>query len=306
MSQIWRGIGGGIEVLENVNEMADLPDISTVDSEGVWYIESGEFGPDYIAPTNWDSSAGEFTNWFSLFDGQILADVPDSVIHHYNPSNFTESIWPDEEGDSDMDTINGLSFNSSAFDSDDDGGVAGDGEDDYGQTDTMGDFGSNMTSNFAIVVGFEALTESQGRLLGIRNNIDDTRLQLQTQSTANSGNDTIKLLLMDSGGDLIAGEGPEVTDGEAYLAIINKTGNSANDIEIYLNDVENNVANSIRDEDFSNPSDFDIPMTYFAESDEGTIHNHTDPTFSHIFWFDDSLNLDERENVADVYGWYSD
>ena len=80
MSQIWRGVSGGIEVLENVNEMADLPDISAIDSEGVWYIESGGFGPDYIAPTNWDSSAGEFTDWFSLFDGRILSDIPDSTI----------------------------------------------------------------------------------------------------------------------------------------------------------------------------------------------------------------------------------
>ena len=83
MSQIWRGVSGGIEVLENVNEMADLPDISTIDSEGVWYIESGGFGPDYIAPTNWDSSAGEFTDWFSLFDGQILANIPNSVVDNF-------------------------------------------------------------------------------------------------------------------------------------------------------------------------------------------------------------------------------
>ena len=81
MSQIWREVGGGIEVLENINEVADLPDISTIDSEGVWYIESGEFGPDYIAPTNWDSTAGEFTDWFSLFDGQILADIPDRQVY---------------------------------------------------------------------------------------------------------------------------------------------------------------------------------------------------------------------------------
>ena len=87
MSQIWRGMSGGIEVLENVNEMADLPDISTIDSEGVWYIESGEFGPDYIAPTNWDSGAGEFTDWFSLFDGRILADLPDSVVDDFERDN---------------------------------------------------------------------------------------------------------------------------------------------------------------------------------------------------------------------------
>ena len=84
MSHVWRGMSGGIEVLENVNEMADLPDISTIDSEGVWYIESGEFAPDYIAPTNWDATAGEFTDWFSLFDGQIIRAIPDSVVDNFN------------------------------------------------------------------------------------------------------------------------------------------------------------------------------------------------------------------------------
>ena len=97
MSQIWRGVSGGIEVLENVNEMADLPDISTIDSEGVWYIESGGFGPDYIAPTNWDSSAGEFTDWFSLFDGQILVDIPDAV-----------AVRPDDDDAEDRDDAFGL------------------------------------------------------------------------------------------------------------------------------------------------------------------------------------------------------
>ena len=104
MSQIWRGVSGGIEVLENVNEMADLPDISTINSEGVWYIESGGFGPDYIAPTNWDSSAGEFTDWFSLFDGRILADIPGSEdLHaHYDAQTLNLSdgeavnVWEDE------------------------------------------------------------------------------------------------------------------------------------------------------------------------------------------------------------------
>ena len=105
MSQIWRGVSGGIEVLENVNEMADLPDISTIDSEGVWYIESGEFGPDYIAPTNWDSSAGEFTDWFSLFDGRILVDIPD-------PDVYLQDDWGDnklqDRDDSGTTTYNGV------------------------------------------------------------------------------------------------------------------------------------------------------------------------------------------------------
>ena len=101
MSQIWRGVSGGIEVLENVNEMADIPDISTINSEGVWYIESGEFGPDYIAPTNWDSSAGEFTDWFSLFDGLILVDIPDSVVSR-----------PDDDDSISDSTERGLVFES--------------------------------------------------------------------------------------------------------------------------------------------------------------------------------------------------
>ena len=92
MSQTWRGMGGGIEVLENVNEMADLPDISAIGSEGVWYIESGEFAPDYIAPTNWDSSVGEFTDWFSLFDGRILGDIPDPW-----PESYLIEDWGDNQ-----------------------------------------------------------------------------------------------------------------------------------------------------------------------------------------------------------------
>ena len=109
MSQIWRGMSGGVEVLENVNEIADLPDISTINSEGVWYIESGAFAPDYIAPTNWDSTAGEFTDWFSLFDGQILVGIPDSVeLHaHYDFSREDGSLPIADVSDNNFDLDQG-------------------------------------------------------------------------------------------------------------------------------------------------------------------------------------------------------
>ena len=136
MSQIWRGVSGGIEVLENVNEMADLPDISTIDSEGVWDIESGEFGPDYIAPTNWDSSAGEFTDWFSLFDGQILADIPDNAVAQWVADDIevddgeTVTEWEDRVNGYDLTNEGSPTFRESEGEMNEEPAVELDGDSD--------------------------------------------------------------------------------------------------------------------------------------------------------------------------------
>ena len=94
MSQQWREIGGGIEVLSDVDAVSELPGIATIDEEGVWYIENGALAPDYIGPTNWDVDEGQFTDWFSLFDGQVLGEIPDSVVSHL------DWWWPIQENDS--------------------------------------------------------------------------------------------------------------------------------------------------------------------------------------------------------------
>ena len=79
----------GIQVLSDINSVDDLPEAADVESEAVWYIESGDFAPDYIAPSFWDGQ--QFTEWISLVDGEVLDGIPDSVVTRPADDNSTSS-----------------------------------------------------------------------------------------------------------------------------------------------------------------------------------------------------------------------
>ena len=79
----------GIQVLSDINSVDDLPEIADVESEAVWYIESGDFAQDYIAPSFWDGE--QFNEWISLVDGEVLDGIPDSVVSRPDDDNDTSS-----------------------------------------------------------------------------------------------------------------------------------------------------------------------------------------------------------------------
>jgi len=169
MSQQWREIGGGIEVLSNIDAVDELPDIATIDEEGVWYIESGELAPDYVGPTNWDSGEGQFTDWFSLFDGQILSAIPDSVDYQYLASDLDlndddeVTSWDAAIGDLTL-TGSGATFKVGTFDGEHDCiKFDADSSDDLGES-----FSSAVSQPYTVGLAVES-TGSLGRIFDSNN-----------------------------------------------------------------------------------------------------------------------------------------
>ena len=82
MTQQWKPTGGrfDVEPLENINEVADLPDLAQLDEAQIYSIRSGEFAPDYVVPWAWDATAEEYQEWRSTVDGQAIRDIPDILI----------------------------------------------------------------------------------------------------------------------------------------------------------------------------------------------------------------------------------
>ena len=82
MTQQWNPTGGrfDVEPLENINEVADLPDLAQLDEAQIYSIRSGEFAPDYIVPWAWDSTEGEYQEWRSTVDGQVISDIVGIVL----------------------------------------------------------------------------------------------------------------------------------------------------------------------------------------------------------------------------------
>ena len=76
---------GEIVTLDNINERHDLPPLAEIDSPDVYEIRTGELGTDYLVPMQ-DGST-DFNEWYSLVDGQIIVDIPDSVVDNFNDAD---------------------------------------------------------------------------------------------------------------------------------------------------------------------------------------------------------------------------
>ena len=107
MTQQWKPTGGrfDVEQLENINEVADLPDVTQLDEAQIYSIRSGEFAPDYVVPWDWDATAEEYQEWRSTVDGQVILDIPDSVLNpdpndldHFDGATGSWSITDDPSG----------------------------------------------------------------------------------------------------------------------------------------------------------------------------------------------------------------
>jgi len=235
----------------------------------------------------------------------VFSAIPDSVVYQYLTSDFTTSNWPDNEGGSDIDTISGLSKDDTAFDGD--GGVSGDGNSDYGQSDTMGSYGSGLDSTWAFAYRFNT-TDDSGSAVHVGTYESDASHEFMIGCMGFAGNSVTKLnFQMDgvngSSDRIIIQSTTTVTDGSDHIAILNKEGtdNDASDFNFYFApdspELDINTDNSFTTEDFTNP------MTYFAQNDgSGGTRRHADLTIDTPMWFGSSLNQSERHQVFNFYG----
>jgi hypothetical protein len=98
------------------------------------------------------------SDWFVANDLDYVGAIPDTLRNQYLVGDFTTSNWPDSEGTVDIDTISGLTFDSTAFGGG--GGVVGGGSD-YGVSQSMDDWGNNVfPTEWAISFQFEDYTET--------------------------------------------------------------------------------------------------------------------------------------------------
>ena len=93
MTQQWNPSGGGFDVepLENINEVADLPDLAQLDEAQIYSLRSGNFAPDYVVPWAWDASTEEYQEWRSTVDGQAISDIP--VVSVWDNKENTQEFW---------------------------------------------------------------------------------------------------------------------------------------------------------------------------------------------------------------------
>jgi len=191
--------------------------------------------------------------------------TPSSVVHQYLEPNFTTSTWIDSVGNGDM-SVSGL--NSSTFNNGDPS-VFSPGSGQFG----LANGPQNLPEKQTFGVGFTVEgTDNTGptRWFGSRDSggqfvvndsdfFDGSNGELLVQFTdANNNNLTVET-------------NQQIMDGVRHTVIINKNGNSANDIDIYFDDMTTPVSFVIRANDAFDHTNYlnNQDMAFFALNNIG-------------------------------------
>jgi hypothetical protein len=218
-------------------------------------------------------------------DGQtvFVAGPPDSVDHQYKAPEFA-SPWPDAVGNVDM-SISGLT--SSTFSNGEDS-VAGDGAS-HGEADIT-DLGSQTQFGIAFTAEYSNIS-STGFFLG--QNDGGVNFTVETASGE------VGLRINDGSNNIDAVSTDQYDDGSVHAIVINKTGNSASDIQIYVDDMANNVA-TVSISGTINPASYSNarPFYFFARNDDGSESGAIDADMGTIETNSSPYSLSERESFV--------
>jgi len=199
-------------------------------------------------------------------DGTILYSaepaIPDSVVNQYTAENFS-SPWPDNIGNSDM-TVSGLV--SDSF-SNGEASVFGDGTDDYGLASKPIDLPENETFGvaftFSTIEGSDLSTWFQG-------SDENSSFGVRDSDFEDSSTGELFITMSDDNGNFLSVEtNSSYTDGNIHAVVINKTGNSAADIDVFVDDMDTPVSTTTIEDDPFDHTNYDNAedLGFFARND---------------------------------------
>lgn len=234
----------------------------------------------------------------SLFDA-----IPDSVINQYLYEDFSTSEWTDSIGSLGLTTISGLQGDGTAFGGE--GGVESPNAGDYAQDGQFTFLQNNYYSEWAVAFGFST-TDDSAFLWGV-NDINDG---FNYTTNCDIGRDVTSGRLgvgrrFASNNTTIVESDVSVNDGEEYVVIIQSTGPTASDLEIYFEPTVDSAQINQNGTDGTGSESFDsTDMTYYARNDQGTIVEGIVASMTDPRWFNVSLTESERSSVFSSYSWY--
>ena len=223
-------------------------------------------------------------------------DIPDSVVNQWAVENFA-TPWPDSVGTADM-TINGLS--SSTF-STSDPSVFGDGVDDFGSSDPT-EMGSLESFGLAFTLAFENPDGGDvffGRNESLAQSDTGSSILVRTSNVGDAA--SIEFFMQDENGNrLWVYTTSTFDDGTPKPVIIDKNGNTASDIDIYVDDMENPQITTTETDDGFNHTNYTnaLDMYYWARNDEGSDSNHMEADMGVIEFNSDPYSQDERNGFV--------
>lgn len=177
-------------------------------------------------------------------------------------------------------------------------GAAGDGDgESYIDPGTLGNFGSNMASDFAVAVTIQTDVETGQYAIGVNNDNDSTSFWgCFMDSDGNLGG---RLGDQDNNRLTVETNSGTFADNNIYRIVLNKTGNDASDLDIWTNQSEESVV-IVHDEDFTNPTDFDQSCLLFALN-ALSISQEWRGVIDDICLFNDSLTQQEIQSYRNPW-----
>lgn len=272
-------------------------------------LHSGENLYHVIARDGTESDPRRGVQNYPFIAAEGAAAIPDSeanqkLAHRWVLTDDSGSLGVADSIGSADGTNNGVSLVTGG---DYAGGAAGDGDgtDDHIATTTWGTFGSNMDSDFAIAFSIHP-PASEAVVLGTANSdgSGDNSLYIRTDDAFNGSLGTLTWAIRGDGdgGAFNAVESTtDLTSGGPYRVVVNKTGNSASDMQIWVNQADDN-ASTIRDQfDETTVIDFNEAVALFAANTGGTIQGYLSAILDDICVFGNSLTQSEIESYTNPW-----
>jgi len=233
-------------------------------------------------------------------DGQTVftavPDIPNTVVHQYRAEDFADP-WPDNIGSADM-SVSGLT--SSTFNNNEDS-VFGDGIDDHGTANGPQNFPQNETFGIAFTASFSSISEFSS-FLGVSDQ-SNTANSTRIFTGLNGPNGAIEPWFGDGNeNNLSVYTVNTFDDGSPHAIIVNKNGNSASDISIYVDDMSTQQSIIIeRNENFDHTTfNQSGDLAFYARNNTGAgnIIDHISADIGIFEFNSEPYNQTEREDFV--------
>lgn len=198
--------------------------------------------------------------------------IPDSVVYQYPVSTFGSSTWSDDVGTADM-SVNGMT--SSTFANGDDS-VEGDGVDDHGLATGPETLPENQTLGVAMTIQYQNADVPGFEYFGGVSDADAGNGRWGVRGDNNGPDGCIAFFAQDNASNQIQVYTDNAYgDGSPRAVVINKHGDTAADIDIFVDDMTTPVSVSVASDsgfdhtNYANTRDFG----FYTRNNDGTIQS---------------------------------
>jgi len=236
-------------------------------------------------------------------DGQTVFSatppIPSSAIHHWKIDEGSGTTVADSVGSADG-TINGATWDTGTY-------VGGayldfDGSNDDVDTTTLGNFGSNMFSEFAVALTFKT-TQNEGVFLSAGTQFNSYfAVHIGSANLTGNIDGSIGFFLADdSGNQSRAGTDSTFNDGTNHRVVVQKASNgNANDFEFFVD--TNSESFTVQGNDISSDN-FSNLGANLKFGDRGDDNSRYDGLLDDVIITDSKLSSSEIQDDFDRQPW---